>query len=138
MSRPMFIYSIGHSMCSSRIDVADRATVIPAFDINCFYTNVSHAAALAVHNRAEWLFYSDLEHRTITRLSLTGNKKQETLTVNTGLVKGLAVDWLSDNLYWTDETEGVIYVSRMDGRYPVRLIENLADPRGIAVDPVKG
>lgn len=39
-------------------------------------------------------------------------------------------------MYWTDKTQGVIMVSRVDGRFERTLISNLPQPYGLAVDPV--
>lgn len=51
---------------------------------------------------------------------------------------GMAVDWLSDNLYWTDEDLGLIVVSRLGGRFPHILAQNVGRPRGIDVNPETG
>lgn len=57
----------------------------------------------------------------------------------------LAVDWISDNLYWSelDETgatpRGRIMVSKSDGRYRRSLVTvNLEQPTSVAVDPERG
>lgn len=49
---------------------------------------------------------------------------------------GLAINWPSDNMYWTDKTRGVIMVSRIDGRFERTVISNLPQPYGLTVDPV--
>ena len=51
---------------------------------------------------------------------------------------GIAIDWISDNLYWTDEDLGIVVVSRIDGRYPHMLMTNVGRPRGIDVNPITG
>uniref|UniRef100_H2YAY1 EGF-like domain-containing protein n=1 Tax=Ciona savignyi TaxID=51511 RepID=H2YAY1_CIOSA len=54
-----------------------------------------------------------------------------------GLTKpnGIAVDWVTQNIYWTDETAGSITVSLLDGRYPKTLIDRIDTPRAIVVNP---
>ena len=47
---------------------------------------------------------------------------------------GIAVDWVSSNLYWTDSDLGSIWVSRIDGSYITILLRNLTQPHGIAID----
>jgi low density lipoprotein-related protein 2 len=54
------------------------------------------------------------------------------------LIEGLAYDWLSGNLYWTDNTYKWIMVSTADGRYQKVLIEGLTSPLGIVVHPQRG
>lgn len=52
---------------------------------------------------------------------------------------GLAVDWLAENLYWTDASRKMIQVARLDGSSSKNIIQNqLVEPRAIAVYPSKG
>lgn len=52
---------------------------------------------------------------------------------------GIAVDWVADNLYWTDAANKVIEVARI-GSYSQKVIvrTDLHEPRAIAVFPSKG
>ena len=55
----------------------------------------------------------------------------------------IAFDWVANNLYWTEledqGTKGAILVSKSDGRYASKLIQNdLENPTSIAVDPEHG
>lgn len=52
---------------------------------------------------------------------------------------GLAVDWITDKLYWTDDGSNRIEVSNLDGKMRSILIwEHLDKPRDIIVDPIGG
>jgi len=51
---------------------------------------------------------------------------------------GLVVDWIADNLYWTERDSGVIMVSRLTGRYAAVLLKDLDQPESIAVNPLQG
>jgi len=58
-------------------------------------------------------------------------------------VEGIALDWISKNLYFTDGTEKKIEVIRTNvdhGRARKVILDKavLDKPRGIAVHPVKG
>ena len=56
-----------------------------------------------------------------------------------GSPEGVAVDWISKNLYWTDSGTDRIEVSRLDGTHHKTLFsDNLVNPRAIVVDPVRG
>lgn len=50
-------------------------------------------------------------------------------------MKGIAVDWLGDNIYWTDEYG--IRVSRTDGRF-LKTLATHPDYAGIILDPERG
>ena len=55
------------------------------------------------------------------------------------IFNGLAIDWISRNLYWMDTKFDRLRVSRLDGSYQKTLINtNLELPRAIVVDPVEG
>lgn len=50
----------------------------------------------------------------------------------------LAVDWLADNIYWTDMKHQIIEVARLDGSRRKKIIENLKEPRSLALFPKEG
>lgn len=59
--------------------------------------------------------------------------------IDLGSPEGVAVDWISKNLYWTDSGFDRIEVSRLDGtNHKTLFSDGLVNPRGIAVDPVRG
>ena len=58
---------------------------------------------------------------------------------NLGQVDGLAVEWESGLIYWTDYIFERIEVARVDGSQRKTLFtESVYNPRGIAVDPKSG
>ena len=53
--------------------------------------------------------------------------------------EGLAVDWISQKLYWADATRDAIYVGDLRNGRNVQIIEgNLGSPKAIAVSPTTG
>lgn len=51
---------------------------------------------------------------------------------------GVAVDWIADNLYWTDMKNSLIEVAKFDGTRRKKLLDNLKDPRALALFPKEG
>lgn len=53
-------------------------------------------------------------------------------------VNGIAVDWLTGNVYWTDAVYDWILLHSSDGsRYDIVVDEGLDQPGGIAVHPIR-
>jgi hypothetical protein len=53
--------------------------------------------------------------------------------------EGLAIDWISRNMFWTDSGYDIIQVSMLNGTNKKTLIsEDLINPRAIVVDPNQG
>jgi low-density lipoprotein receptor-related protein 4 len=58
---------------------------------------------------------------------------------NLGSPAGLAIDWVTRKLYWTDAGKKRIEVSDMDGGLRTVLIwQNLDKPRDIVLNPENG
>lgn len=53
--------------------------------------------------------------------------------------RGIAVDWVAGNLYWTDSGRDVIEVAQITGQHRKTLISGMIDePHAIVVDPQRG
>lgn len=54
--------------------------------------------------------------------------------------RGIAVDWVAGNLYWTDSGRDVIEVAQLSGKHHRKtLISGMIDePHAIVVDPQRG
>jgi hypothetical protein len=56
-----------------------------------------------------------------------------------GSPEGLAIDWASRNIYWTDSFSDTIEVANLDTKVRrVLFNSSLVNPRGIAVHPSRG
>ena len=77
----------------------------------------------------------DSSHR-ITRAI---KQEIQDLDVPVGRSEGLAVDWLSGNIYWTDAKKHVIEVASKDGYYRYALFSGLVNmPHALVLDPPAG
>ena len=61
------------------------------------------------------------------------------MSSSVGSPAGLAIDWITRKLYWTDAGEKRIELSDVDGGLRTVLVwEHLDKPRDIAVNPLSG
>ena len=52
---------------------------------------------------------------------------------------GLAIDWITDKIYWTDLTRKHVTVADLTGENRTVLFStDMLKPRGIVVDPTQG
>ncbi|CAK8680339.1 unnamed protein product [Clavelina lepadiformis] len=86
------------------------------------------------------LYWSDVSGRVIY-MAPVSNLNSRSVFARTGLrsPEGVAVDFISGNIYWTDSGRDRIEVAKKDGTNRMVLISTgLHNPRGIAVDPFGG
>jgi hypothetical protein len=61
------------------------------------------------------------------------------ISTNLTTPDGLAVDWIADNIYWTDADRNVLEVAHLDGSSRKVIIrDGLDEPRNLAIFPMKG
>ncbi|EDO45218.1 predicted protein [Nematostella vectensis] len=102
-------------------------------------SGLRNAIALDFDYRENCVYWADITADTIQRSFLNGSGITQVLHGITQQVEGLALDWLSNNLYWVDAGAKKIEVSRKDGRYrKVLFKDNLDRPRALVLDPVRG
>lgn len=89
--------------------------------------------------RDEHIYYSDVLQDVIYRVHRNGTAKEIVLASQNEGVEGLAVDWVSKNLYYIDSRKGTLNVlSTQNVTYRRTLLKNLKRPRAIVVHPNKG
>ena len=98
----------------------------------------SRVVAVDVHFSLGYIFWSDVAEFKLKRSCIDGTNVT-IINNNVGVCDGLAVEWMTAQLYWTDTTNDSIWVSDLEGNNPRILVyTGLDEPRGIALDPEHG
>ncbi|ESO96765.1 hypothetical protein LOTGIDRAFT_51280, partial [Lottia gigantea] len=127
------IYSNRHEM--RRVDLGEKSYV-------SLVAGLRNTIALDYHYKKQYIFWTDVIEDKIFR----GKMIQNTLTnlktiVNVGLAttEGLAVDWISNKIYWVESNLDQIEVAEFNGTNRRTLIAgNMTSPRAIVLDPRYG
>ncbi|XP_071817967.1 low-density lipoprotein receptor-related protein 1-like isoform X2 [Apostichopus japonicus] len=106
------------------------------YQTSCFLSGRQHAVALAVDVQDNMLFFSDISAKKVSAVRLAVDSNVFDIAGVTQSVEGIAVDWISNNVYWTDNPAGKISVASYDGQHYIDLITtDILSPRAIAVEP---
>ena len=131
------------AICSPPYLLFSNTTDIIALDYktsaaHSIVSGLTRAIAVDVHFSLGYIFWSDVSEHNIKR-SATDGSGLTTIITGTGVVNGLAVEWRTSQLYWTDTTYDTISVSDLSG-YNKRSLLSLGPdkPRDIAMDPDSG
>lgn len=99
--------------------------------------NINEAYDLDFHWRRKKIYYNDIEQKVIRSINM--NDLSDVNDVVQTPTNGIAVDWIADNIYWTNSEKKTIEVANLEGAYRKTIIgDNLQDPRSIAVFPRRG
>ncbi|XP_066030110.1 low-density lipoprotein receptor-related protein 6 isoform X2 [Pocillopora verrucosa] len=132
--------SDGAIICTPPCLLVSNTTDIVAVDhgkakVNSVILGLTRAVAIDVHFSLGFIFWSDVTELNIKRLRID-DENTTTVITNIGVCDGLAVQWRTSQLYWTDTTYNRISVSDLDGNNQLTLISSaLEEPRAIALDP---
>ncbi len=86
------------------------------------------------------VYFSDISAKAIFSAKYDGTDRKVFLDSNIMSPEGIAVDWISRRIYWTDSGKDTVEVASLDNSTLRSVIINkhLVNPRGIAVDPIHG
>lgn len=117
-----------------------QAIDISSSNLYSVVSNLDSIDAVDVHVRLNLVYWSERRPNAIKRLNITSGKVENVSTdSNIGQIKGIAVEWESGLIYWTDYTNRRIEVAQLDGKNRRILIsKDIRNPLGIAVDPRRG
>lgn len=85
------------------------------------------------------VYWSDISAKAIMNSKYDGTDKKTFIDTDIMSPEGVAVDWVSRRIYWTDSGKDTIEVASLDNSTLRSVLVNrgLVNPRGIAVDPVQ-
>ncbi|VDI79079.1 Hypothetical predicted protein, partial [Mytilus galloprovincialis] len=97
------------------------------------------ARSVDYHYEKGLIFWTDVIGRHISVTGITNDllrKNEAIVRTKMGVSFGMAVDWINDHIYWTDETFQSVHVSNLQGENRRTLIANAIEkPRGVAITP---
>jgi sugar lactone lactonase YvrE len=104
--------------------------------------HLSGIIAVDYHFGENFMYWTDMKNKSIQRTRLRGSEGtlvKETIITNIQAPDGIAVDWVTGKLYWTDAWEKIIEVSDLHGQYRRALITTDIDmPRAVVLHPYNG
>ncbi|XP_056643570.1 low-density lipoprotein receptor-related protein 4 isoform X1 [Diorhabda sublineata] len=111
-----------------------------AWDVTLPVDEIENAIDVDFHWEKKLYFYTDIEKNVIASVSMYNLSDIKILvSKNLSSPDGLAVDWIANNIYWTNTGNKIIEVARLDGNHRKTVIKDyLHDPRSIVVYPKKG
>ncbi|XP_048049460.1 low-density lipoprotein receptor-related protein 1B isoform X2 [Megalobrama amblycephala] len=88
----------------------------------------------------ERIYWADVKTQTIKRAFINGTGLQTVISGDIQNCRGLAIDWLSRNMYWlsSENEETQINVARLDGSLKTSVIHGIDKPKCLTVHPAKG
>lgn len=128
------LYATRNTLSSISLDTPDQ------WDVVLNVPGVHNAIGVDFHWRLQRFYYTDVYLDVIKSVDARNVSNVTTLISNNLTTPdGLAIDWLADNLYWTDAGRNVLEVSRLDGNDRKVIIgSGLDEPRAVAVFPQRG
>ncbi|XP_047488646.1 low-density lipoprotein receptor-related protein 1-like [Penaeus chinensis] len=101
-------------------------------------SDIGMATHLDFHAIQDLLVWADDDQGTITSIHRNGTNRH-VIVDDAEAIQGIAVDWVADNLYWTNPQLNVIEMCRLNGSDHFVIIANdLEKPGAIAVHPGRG
>ncbi|KAK8402469.1 hypothetical protein O3P69_000706 [Scylla paramamosain] len=100
--------------------------------------NLTNVVGIDFDYETKEMFYTQIRPNTkITKISNTFPLKCETILTEGINPEGIAYDWTSKKIYWTDSANNSIYSMNTDGTHVVMIIQ-VERPRAIVLDPCRG
>ncbi|XP_074084812.1 pro-epidermal growth factor isoform X2 [Macrotis lagotis] len=124
---PFLIFSYGNAIFRIDMEGTNHEQVA---------TNAGIVVLMDFHYRKEKVYWVDLERRLLQKVFLNGTKKEILCHVEKG-VSGMAINWIHEEIVWSNQLKRTIEVTDMKGNNSHVLLKELNYPKNIVLDPVK-
>ena len=133
-----FFIAMRHSCNSPCLLVANKHRILALdYDNKSIFpvvSNLSFAVDVDFHYNKGYIFWSNIV--SIQRSNMDGTN---IIVIHSDTYcYGLAVEWDSLQLYWTDYYKNTLMVSDLDGNYKRIVFSSLPGPTDIVLDPHQG
>lgn len=127
------LLSKSHPFSIKGIDIASGQEIMVPL------TKIGRPKGLDYSVKKKSIFYSDSNAMTIVMAPINDTSNRTVIMRNV-YCDGLAFDWISENLYWTNMEKGSINVVKLSNTSVARTLiqSNDFSPSSIAVDPLRG
>ncbi|XP_019869028.2 low-density lipoprotein receptor-related protein 4 isoform X2 [Aethina tumida] len=128
------LVATGYTLSRISLDTDD------VWDYTLQIEQLQNAVDVDFHWEKKKIFFTDIEQHLIQVMSMQNfSDIKPIVQVNLSSPGVIAVDWLADNIYFTNTGNKIIEVARLDGSSRKTIIKRgLQDPRSVAVFPRKG
>lgn len=109
-------------------------------DVQLPIDDIHSVVVVDYHLSDSKIFYADVGSNVIRTVDMADTGNTEDIVVH-GIqtVNGLVVDWVANNVYWSDSSTHLIEVARLNGTArKVIVSQNVNDPRSLAIHPARG
>ncbi|XP_058055099.1 prolow-density lipoprotein receptor-related protein 1 [Anopheles bellator] len=146
----VLVYSVGHQLKGIGLVTADdgATVVLPQHDQAALgpLQQISLATSIDFHVAHDFVFIADADRGSITRIKRDGSGREVIISNFEQVVDGntfdwlggIAVDWVADNIYWTDQKRNLIEVARLNGSLRYVVASDVESPQLLAIDPIQG
>ncbi|CAH0397300.1 unnamed protein product [Chilo suppressalis] len=109
------------------------------WDVSLPLKEVQNSLAVDFHWERKEIFYTDVNRDCISVINMLNMSESKVLIKGKlDTPNGLGVDWIANNIYWTDNEYKVVEVARLDGTSRKTIVTGLNEPRALALFPAKG
>ncbi|KAK3871613.1 hypothetical protein Pcinc_023266 [Petrolisthes cinctipes] len=109
-------------------------------ELTSVVNNTRLATAIDYQYSSHQIVWCNNKESNIMRADMTNPEGAEVLVEGENLVAdGLAVDWIHNNIYYTDTKRSEVRMISWDGQYTKTVVnEHLRQPRAIVANPIDG
>ncbi|XP_052902166.1 low-density lipoprotein receptor-related protein 1 [Anopheles moucheti] len=144
----ILVYSVGHQLKGIALSVSEGTTDSPLRQQDTLgpLQQISLATGIDFHVAHDYVYIADTDRGSITRIKRDGSARETIISNFEQVVDGstldwlggIAIDWVAENIYWTDQKRNLIEVARLNGSLRFVVASDVESPQLLAIDPIQG